>query len=198
LSESFHNEADLLREIAEGDEQAFAKLYALYAPRLHAYSLKFTRSDQDASDLLQETFVTIWLNRDKLLNMEYLQAWMYKVMARNCLQWLRKQEAEGKRLKQFNQPQNFTNIPTPNDVAQWHELEKAVQHAISLLSDVRKKIYRLNRNEGMKPASIADQLEIPVGTVKNHLSSAVKSIREYLEKEGYVLGLILSLISSIC
>lgn len=187
------NEAALLSRIAEGDEDAFASLYMGYMPRLKAYAWKFTQSPEDTAEILQESFLLIWLNREKLPELEHAQAWIYKIVARCCLQWLRKQKSDNSRNNLVMALAVNDHIPTPSDVLQWQELTNTLQATIKELPDIKQQIYRLNREEGLKPAAIADLLQMPVGTVKNHLSIAVKTLRAQLLDAGYPVEMLLCL-----
>lgn len=182
-----YQEKELLLRIAEGDEQAFADLYAGFAPRLQAYTVKFTHSATDAEEILQESFLKVWLHREKLPEITQLQAWMYKITARECLLWLRKQNSRQRQLTRVGEEAGNRTIAGPEEIAGRRELEVAIRTAITQLSPIRRRIYFLNREEGLKPAAIAERLQMPVGTVKNHLSIAIKLIREYLVKAGYPL-----------
>lgn len=187
---------ELLERVAEGDESAFADIYADYAPRLKAYVLKFTRSAANTEEILQESFLKIWLHRENLPEIAQLQAWIYKVVARECLQWLRRQSNWQNQINKIVLYDSERSVATPEEITKWHELRAAIQTAIDKLPAIRQKIYLKNREEGLKPAAIAAALQMPTGTVKNHLCAAMKFIREYLVKAGYQLTPLLCLIIS--
>lgn len=194
LDQLSYYEKLLSEKIADGDEIAFADLYALYAPRLKAYAFKFTHSVADTEEILQESFLKIWLHREKLPQITQLQAWIYKVVARECLQWLRKQAGWQKQVDKMVDYHITATVSTPEEIVKWQELSAAIQTAIEKLPAIRQKIYLQNREQGLKPAAIALALQMPVGTVKNHLSAAVRSIREHLINDGYQLIPLVSLV----
>ena len=61
----FYSDNELLSQIAEGDERAFSALYYRYDTMLYVFLMKLTRSEAAAEELLQETFLRLWLHRDK-------------------------------------------------------------------------------------------------------------------------------------
>jgi len=67
-------EKGLLSLIAEGDETAFFSFYKKYAPRIRAYAWKATRSETEAEEIVQESFIRVWLSRDKLPDVENVSA----------------------------------------------------------------------------------------------------------------------------
>jgi RNA polymerase sigma-70 factor (family 1) len=179
------SEKDLLMLVAEGDEKAFYTFYKEYAPRLRAYVWRTTQSEADTEDILQTSFMRIWLSRDKIPTIDNIQAWIYTITAKICLQHFRKKKNELKKLEQGVQLRD-TSVSTPFDFLQLEEIKRAIGTVLQRMSPQRKKIYRMNREEGRKPAEIAQVLSMPVGTVKNHLSAANKEIRESLFPAGMI------------
>ncbi|WP_373844059.1 RNA polymerase sigma factor, partial [Bacteroides heparinolyticus] len=59
-------EALLITRLRNGSYSAFNTLYRMYAKRLYAYCLQFTKSAEESCDIVQETFVKLWENRNKL------------------------------------------------------------------------------------------------------------------------------------
>src|SRR5258706_4910255 len=83
-------EEELKRRIAEGDEGAFARLFHQYYNLLRPFVWKFTRRETDAEEILQETFIRVWLNRDKITGIENLRGWIFTIASRICLTHIRK------------------------------------------------------------------------------------------------------------
>lgn len=187
------NEKELLLSIAEGDEQSFSELFKAYTPILRAYIWKMTRSELDTEEVVQETFIRIWLYRDKLPAVENPAAWIYSVAARVCYNYLRSTLNHQKKVNQLALIGDYrhSDLNTPLEQTQMEAFQKDVQRAIQQLPEQRKRVYRLSREEGLKPAAISELLTVPVGTVKNQLSAALKEIREFLVAEGHQLSTVL-------
>lgn len=179
MDNALSSERELLMHVAEGDERAFYAFYKTYAPRLRAYVWRTTRSEADTEDILQISFMRIWLSRDKIPSIDNIQAWVYTITAKICLQHFRKKKNDQKKLERGGEMRD-TNVSTPFDFLQLEEIKRAIGAVLQRMSPQRKMIYRMNREEGRKPAEIALVLSMPVGTVKNHLSAANKEIRESL------------------
>ncbi|MET6996431.1 RNA polymerase sigma factor [Chitinophaga defluvii] len=182
------SEKELLMLVAEGDERAFYTFYKKYAPKLRAYVWKTTQSEADTEDILQTSFMRIWLSRDKIPAIDNIQAWIYTITAKICLQHFRKKKNEQKKLEKGIELRD-NNVSTPFDFLQLEEIKRAIGSVLQRMSPQRKTIYRMNREEGRKPAEIARVLSMPVGTVKNHLSAANKEIRESLFPGGMISSL---------
>ena len=64
--EKMLQERKLLKELTEGSELSFNVLYNLWASRLYYFAFSYLKSDSAAKDVVQETFVKIWANREKI------------------------------------------------------------------------------------------------------------------------------------
>lgn len=184
--DSKHNDKELLGRIAEGDEQAFAQLFNYYYPLLRPFIWKFTKSESDTEEVVQEIFMKIWLTRDKLTGIDNLNGWIYTLTSHQCFYLMRGNLNHRKKLNALQEWEEGAVIP-PDDLLHVAEISRLVNKAIDLLPPQRQQIYRLSRESGLKPAEIAIQLSLSVNTVRNSLVSALKQIREYLEAAGHLL-----------
>ena len=183
---SLNIEQGVLQQIAEGDEASFRQLYAHYYPQLRPFIWKYTGSALQTEDILQETFIRIWLNRDKLPEIENLRAWIFKVASREYLTMLRKKLLYEEKLAAMNVGQEGEYAPlTPDDQAHLAEIRRVIGEAVARLPEQRRRIYRMSRDEGIRIQEIADTLSITPRTVKNVLTISLKEIREHLAASGY-------------
>ncbi|SHE78513.1 RNA polymerase sigma factor [Pedobacter caeni] len=179
-------ESDLIRAVADGNEKAFEVLYTLYYQKLHKFLLKTVRGQEESTlDILQEAFLRVWLNRDRLMEIENFQAWIYKVVSTEALTLIRKElhiKTKADRLK--SSLESETQILTPKHI-EIAEIKAIVNQAVERLPHQRRTIYVLSREEGLSPLEIAIKLNISINTVYNTLTVALKSIRQDLSKSGY-------------
>lgn len=188
---------EVLADLSEGDESAYAVFFNHYYTQLWPFMLRFTRSEADAEEVLQEVFLRVWLYRDKIAVIENPDAWMYRVASRECLAFLRKRLPDRKRLVCLTDEHDYADLSemTPADRFDFDEISRAVCLAVERMPARKRKIYQMSRDMGMKPAEIAGALSLSVGTVKNVLSQSLKDIRAFLAKSGFdFMLLILSLL----
>lgn len=173
-----HNEKMLFCLVAEGNEQAFGRLFNLFLPKLYPFIVKFTRSEVAAQEIIQETFIRVWLNRDKLDEIDNPGGWLYKVASNECYSYARKKALNNK----FSN--DITTATEPVQAAQEEmdlkELSRLIQQAVNKLPAQRKKIFQMSRNQGKTIPEIATELQLSPNTVKNALVTSLRSIREYL------------------
>lgn len=180
----------LINRIVEGDEQAFSILFLSYISVLQSFALKFTKSEHAAEEIIQDAFVRIWLNREKLEHVENIKAYLYKYVSNECLSYIRKKIKEEKVIDLFKHRQVDSDNVTM-DAVHLNEINRIVMAAVDKLPDQRKKIYELSRGEGKTIPEIAELLKISPNTVKNALVIALKTIREHLSQHGIVLSLLI-------
>jgi len=185
------SEDDLLLAITDGDEQAFAVLYNRYHIRLSQFLTKFTGDDPSrGADILQEAFLRLWLNRDRISEIKNFQSWIFKVVSNESLTFLRKEvhiHNKALRLKSQYESAQLDSVYFPR-VMEFEELKDIIQKSIDKMPEQRRKIYLLSRQEGMSSAEIAANLEISQNTVYNTLTTALKHIRQDLSDHGYLVS----------
>jgi len=180
-------ESNLIQAIVDGDEKAFEALYTSYYKKLYQFLLRITQNQEGtAADILQEAFLRVWLNRDRLLEIENFQAWIYKVVSTEALTLIRKElhiKTKASRLKSSLESEKSTfYLQKP---AEFTEIRLIVKQAVQRLPQQRQTIYILSREEGLSPDQIAKKLNISINTVYNTLAAALKSIRQDLTTAGY-------------
>lgn len=182
---------DLFLRIANGDEQAFTEIFHIYTPKLLPYIIKIARKEQLAEEMVQETFLRLWINRAKLAQVDQPSSWLFRVASNVTVTYL-KTQLNRKRL--LTKVQVEEEEDTVSQKIHSKELVLLIQHAINLLPEKRQEIYRLSREAGLTHQQIADQLGISINTVKNQLGMALKFMQEHISKETGLTLLTISII----
>lgn len=169
----------------QGDEAAFECLFNQYLPLLHPYLMDMLKSHQAAQDAIQNTFIRIWLQRDKLDGVEFPRTWITRIAVHECLNMLRRRQTEKKALEKL-QENSFVHLGVETDT-QYSQTRRLVQEAIARLSPQRRKIYEMSRLQGRSVSEIASELGLSVQTVKNTLGTCLENIREHLLKNGITI-----------
>lgn len=173
------NEIELLARIADGDEEAFRKVYDHYRKRIFSFSLHLTESSLLADEIVQEVFLKLWLYRKKLPEVQYFSTWLHTI-AKNCVFDSLKRMARECTAKSALSDGTVTSANSVEEILLAKENEKLLGQAISKLSSQQQIIYKLSRQHGLKYNEIADRLNISPNTVKVHIANARKIISKYL------------------
>jgi RNA polymerase sigma-70 factor (ECF subfamily) len=178
--------------IADGDETAFGELFNRYISILQPFAMSFTKSATAAEEMVQDTFIKVWLNRDKLPDIDNPKGWIMTITSRECISFLRKLKSEARLMERVSKLETGDGNTTHDQIGV-KELKEMIHEAVEQFPPQRKKIYKMSREEGLKHGEIADALGISVNTVKNVLVTNLKAIRAFLESKGQHLGALLIL-----
>lgn len=178
---SIHNDRELFLKIAAGNEAAFTELFHLYTPQLLPFVLKLTRHEQQAKEIIQETFLNLWVNRSKLAGIQQPASWIFRIASNMSISWLRSQSSRRKLLGRLNTGERDTDIVT--ETVEVKELTGIIHRAVDALPGRRKQIYQLSREQGLSHQQIAEELGLSVNTVKNQIGISLKFIQEFISKE---------------
>jgi RNA polymerase sigma-70 factor (family 1) len=160
-------------------EASFTAIFREHEYKLHMLALRLTKSDQYAKDIIQEVFLKLWAQWDRIREIENMEAWLYRLTENKVVDFLRKVSADT-RLKQAIWHNLHEIINEPQAQVEAKECSQIIQKAIDQLPPQRRIIYRLNRERGMNYREIAGELHLSRHTVKNQLSSALRSIRSFI------------------
>jgi RNA polymerase sigma factor (sigma-70 family) len=147
---------------------------------LKPFAMKLTRDVDDANDLLQDTMVKAFTNRDKFTEGTNLKAWLYTIMKNTFITNYQKMVRRGTfvdttdNLHYINSSDSLIENGAYGSFAM-----DDIQVAIENLDDVYKTPFMMHFR-GFKYHEIADKLQIPIGTVKNRIHIARKLLKEEL------------------
>lgn len=178
----------LYRRVAEGSEAAFRQLVDLHAPRLLVLAARITGSAAVADDLVQDTFLKVWLTRDQLTEVQHPEAWIKKICFFLAVNHLRRQQLRSKIMDvvEYRQALEAHGL-VAGELAEFNQLLVLLQQAVGQLPLKQQQVYRLSREQGLSIAEIAGQMDLAASTVKNLMVMALKQIRTALQQGGYPL-----------
>lgn len=182
----------LVKDLKNGSYEAFNKLYEIYADVLYIFVLNLTKSHVEAKDILQETFMRIWKNRDNI-SLEYsFKAFLYKIARNLIIDSFRKQMDSVAFQDYICSDEYQQNVENNTEQEIYFEdFYKSLQQAKQKLTVKQKEIFELSREQGLSISQIAQQLNLSEQTVKNQLTIALKILRSRLAKHASVFFLFL-------
>jgi RNA polymerase sigma-70 factor (family 1) len=184
-----HNEKELHLRVAEGDVKAFSEIFYHYQHRLYPFLLKRTKDPEIATEILQNIFLKLWVNRERLAKMENPEGYIYKMAANQIFDYFRELATE-QRLKNLHAIGKNSDRST-EEAVDLRETQRIISEAVELLPAQRKLIYKL-RQEGLRYDEISAELGLSVNTIKNQLILAAKFVRSYLTARGISTLVLLS------
>lgn len=163
----------------------FESLVSEHAPKLKTYALHFTRDEQDADDLVQDTVLKAMTYHEKFQQGTNLNGWLYTIMKNTFI-------------NNYRRVSKLSNVVTKSDDITSANLvysstaNKGEERFIR--DDIKDALNKLSEEyyvpftmyfEGYKYQEIADQLQIPIGTVKTRIHVARKLLKKSLKTYSY-------------
>ena len=170
----------MISSLKNGDLSAFDRIYRHYAPKLYGFAFNLVKSRIEAEGVVQEVFLKVWKNREQIDLHASFDSYLFTITYNTVISLLRKKASEKKYIDYLQSIQiPMATNPTTADL-EWRELQDEVDAIIDQLPTRQQEVYRLSREQGMTYAEIADQLNLSVNTVENHMGRALKFIRSHL------------------
>ena len=173
----------LINLMSTGDRKAFREIFNKYHGKIFSIALKITGVEQTAEDVVQEVFIKLWLNKEKLADVQNFNAYLNTITRNHIFNSLRKIANEQVVLRKLVVEQTLTENSNGDDVV-YNELEKLIYKAVAQLPSQQKKVYTLSRVYGLKHHEIAERLGISSSTVKGHIIHALQHIKTFLRSNG--------------
>ena len=169
-------EKELLCQLHHGDMQAFDILYHRYSQIIYANILKFLKNETSAEDLLQDVFLRIWENRSKIDPEQSFAAFLFTCSRNITFNFKRRLKLEMESEVQLA----YGALESENTIDKVLDSKEAmvlVEDLLSRLPKQRQKIFRLSKLEGKSYKEIAEEMDISIATVRDHIVKANKFIR---------------------
>ncbi|MEO6452536.1 MAG: RNA polymerase sigma-70 factor [Ginsengibacter sp.] len=180
MPENFrHDIKNLLLQVGEANEFAFRAIFDFYKERFYAVSLKMTHSTDIAEEIVQEVFISLWVNQRKVAAAENPEGYLFAMLHNSIYTHFRKLALEKTMKKKIREQSTDIEASPVEDILSEKENNRLLETVISRLPCQQQMVYKLSRQQGFTREEIAAQLQISPHTVKNHLQEAVRFIRRY-------------------
>jgi len=173
------SDEQLMSEIKAGNMLAFDTLYHKYNRRIYKFAVSILKSSEDAENILQDVFLKLWINRDNVEKDSSVRYYIFSTTYNSSITIIRGKMKESRFLESLKNMQDFEHDPVNLEI-EYKELEGKLNEIIESLPERQKEVYLLHKVEGLKYSEIAERLNISVNTIENHMSRALKFIRERL------------------
>ena len=184
-----------IKELRNGSHKAFNAIYDMYADKLYGFVFAHTKSREIANDLVQETFLKLWTMRESLSLDGSLQAMLFTMSHHKMIDTFRAQinKVEFDDYIEFMENADLGDNAIEKKIY-YDDFLKALKLCKNLLPHRQMEIFEMSRENGKNIEEIASELKISEQTVKNQLTSAMKTLRTELVK----YNLIFLVIFEIC
>jgi RNA polymerase sigma-70 factor, ECF subfamily len=178
----------LIAACLTGDPAAFGQLVRQYQDRLFHTVYRLVDHPEDAQDVVQETFLNAYQSLNSFKGDSLFFTWLYRIAVNTAISLKRKKKA-ALRIDASRNGEHGVEPPDPSDASRpGHALERAeqerrVHQALSRLSPEHRAVLVLKDMEGQKYETMAEILQVPIGTIRSRLHRARLELRELLEQD---------------
>jgi RNA polymerase sigma-70 factor (ECF subfamily) len=174
---SGEEEAQLLRQVALQDRQAFEALYRIYYRRLTRFLDRLTRRPQMIDEILDDTMLVVWRKAVTFNGQSQVSTWIFAIAYRKAMKALKRESSRMRILVDHDEP---PNAPSPEAVFIDRESRSAIRNLVAGLSAEQRAVVELTYYHGCAYKEIADIVGCPVDTVKTRMFHARRKLKSAL------------------
>jgi RNA polymerase sigma factor (sigma-70 family) len=181
------DDADVrLRErLVAGDEDALAEAYDQWAALVYSLAVRITNDHATAEDVTQDVFVRLWEQPQKFDPARGgLRTWLCMLARGRALDAVRRDSARA-RYHAMSAAQPHVSADVDEGII-WETEAKIVREAVRALPEAQRVVVDLAYRHGRTYREVARELNIPEGTAKSRLRSALAALANRLEAEGII------------
>jgi RNA polymerase sigma factor (sigma-70 family) len=178
---------ELVRRVVEGDEMAFRDLFNRYGPTAKSLAVRVVRQPFLAEEIVQEAFLALW--RDPGSYREErgtFRAWLMSTVHHRAVDAVRREETQRKRARE-ELPDLEHQADVGDVVAEQTDMADSrvrVRQALDEIPPAQRRVLEMMYFEGKTQTTIADELELPLGTVKSRTLLGMRRLRAMLLEGG--------------
>jgi RNA polymerase sigma-70 factor (ECF subfamily) len=177
----------LIAECLEGRTAAFGELVCRYQDRLFNTVYRLLDNAEDAQDVVQEAFLNAYQSLNSFKGDSQFYTWLYRIAFNTAISLKRKQRVV---LSLHNpredgadvEPHDASEFSQPEHALQRAEEERRIQQALNRLSPEHRAVLIMKDMEGQKYETMAEVLQVPIGTIRSRLHRARLELRELLRQ----------------
>ena len=177
----------LIDRVALADEKALRELYELTSGKLYGVAVRVVTNRDWAEDVLQEAFINIWrIAGDYKASLSPPMAWMALVVRSRGLDFLRRRASDrADKMQELDDIISDTiegDSPNPMDAAMASEQARVLHQCMGQLNNKQREVVSLAYLRDLSHGELAEQLKLPLGTVKTWIRRGLEQLRGCMAK----------------
>lgn len=162
-------------------EEVFEYLFKTLFPPLVNYAIRFLNERELAKEVVQECFIAVWNRRESLKITTSITSYLYTATRNRCINYLKSKYHQREEATKKEEDMMVSDAKAD---AMLHEsdLSMILQQSIAGLNEKTRIFFNLSRENELSYREISEKMSVSVKTVEFHISSALKQIREDLQR----------------
>lgn len=178
MNDMFKDDRQFILELKKGNRKAFAFLFKTHYSGLVSYVFNLCKNKKQAEDIVQNIIFKFWNKKESFDEKKSLKGYLYRMAYNEFVDEMRRQNKRLQFHEELKHQITLSHIESDEEVKD--RKRAAVLKAIDNLPDKCRETFMLHKQNGLKYKEIAEELGISVKTVENHISKALRRIREEL------------------
>jgi RNA polymerase sigma-70 factor (ECF subfamily) len=178
------DDAQLIDEALTGATEAFGQLVTKYQDRLYNTLLHVVSSREEAYDVVQDAFVQAFLKLDTFQQTSAFYTWLYRIAFNAAISRRRREKSSlsVEQTRELTGQEPICRNDGPGKRLEQQERAGQVQAALATLSEEHRAVLVLREIDGCCYETIAEALDLPIGTVRSRLHRARMQLRDQLKE----------------
>lgn len=168
----------------------FETIFREYYRQLFQYALKFIDTEDDAHNIIQDIFMTVYEKKLHQKTKNHLKPYLFNAVRNSCLNYLKHKKVVDRHLSDVAFRLKELELRDYSGSEQSlieKETFETIHQAIDSLPELQKEVILLSRFEGLKNQEIANKLEVPVRTIETRIFRALSNLRQKLTGKAFLI-----------
>lgn len=183
-----YSDRELLERMLSSDKEAFTAIYHRYWERLFLTAVKVLRSKEDAADIVQDVFLSLWNRRTTLTIESSIEAYLQTSIRYKAIHYIEKNITRRDYLAMLTDTEANDLSAGAETQLQFKQVQQVIRQTVEQMPPKMRAVYQLSRQEELTHKEIASRLGISDETVKKHIQHALQLIKTALGNSSASLG----------
>ncbi|MEY4669486.1 MAG: hypothetical protein RL518_2185 [Pseudomonadota bacterium] len=190
MKENTLTDVQVVNQFKAGDALAFEEIISRYESKVMSLALRFTRNQEDAEEVMQDVFTTVYRKIDGFRGQSAFSSWLYRIVVNAAFMKLRKRkqtqtvsiEDISPAIKQYCIDRETFNGSHSQNIAISHEMQSVIQNAVNRLPDQYRAVFVLRDVDGLSNQETGEILNLSIPAVKSRLHRSRIMLRKKLQR----------------
>lgn len=169
------SEAELIQGLKRGEYSSYETLFKMHYARFVNFVATLISDREAAKDLVQEAFMKVWVNREKLDESLSIGNYLYVLVKRAAINFIR-----DRKFAESLTSELLDRSAQSDTALDAKEALRKIESGVEKLPAQRRAVFLMSRKDGLSNKEIADELSLSVKTVERHITLALSDLRKNL------------------
>ncbi len=184
---SLESEKSTFQKMLNGDQKALKDLLHLYHNYLIVVGLRYLSDRQRVEDVIHDVFADLWNKQKEVQIQSGVKSFLRGAVVNKCLAIIRK-DSRVTLVEEHDYGLSDTK-PSADQILDRNNLEEVIDNIIQSLPKKCRQVFKLSRIEGLSQNEISEQLGISKKTIENHMTKALKTLRNELKRKEFLISI---------